>query len=48
MTGKNSCSTKIIQTHAEVVSLFVKNGYPEYQNEHPAPPCANVTSIISK
>lgn len=36
-TSKNPKAVKLIQAHAEVVSLFLKNGHQEVRKNHPVP-----------
>ena len=37
-TSDDSYVVKLIQAHAEVVSLFIKNGFEEVQRNHDLPP----------
>jgi len=36
-TSSDPFSVKLIQAHAQVVSLFLKNGHPEVRKNHPVP-----------
>lgn len=36
-TSSDPFSVKLIQSHAQVVSLFLKNGHPEVRKNHPVP-----------
>jgi hypothetical protein len=38
-TSKNDCIAKLIQAHAKVVSLFIRNGHEEAQRRHDVPQC---------
>jgi len=36
-TSDDAYVVKLIQTHADVVSLFLKNGFPEVHRDHAVP-----------
>ena len=36
-TSDDAYVVKLLQEHAKVVSLFIKNGYPELPKNHAAP-----------
>lgn len=36
-SSKHDCVAKLIQAHAKVVSLFIKNGHEEAQKRHEVP-----------